>query len=253
MSHDDSEKFQLSIVVPVYNEELTVRSVIERICALDIHGGLDLIIVNDGSQDGTASILDELSNEHDLRVIHQPQNGGKGRAVRTGLAAAQGTHVLVFDADTEYDPADIPNLIQPLLNGRADVVYGVRLRGNNTMLPTFTHAVGNVVMTAAANLLFGTAISDLHTCLKLLPRPLLEAMDLREQGFGLDTEITCEMLRAGFRPYEVPAGYVGRSKEEGKKIKLSDALECFVVMFRVRMRPMTRPGLRDRSLAPRVR
>lgn len=253
MSDNKTEAFLLSIVVPVFNEERTVKRVIQGICALDLHGGLDLIVVNDGSSDGTPRILDDLARTHAIRVIHQPVNGGKGRAVQAGLAAARGTHLLVFDADTEYDPADIPALIKPLLSGRADVVYGVRQRGNHTMLPTFTHAVGNMVMTAAANILYGTAISDLHTCLKLLPRPLFESMKLREQGFGLDTEITCEMLRAGFRPFEIPVGYVGRSKEEGKKIKMSDALECFAVMARVRTRPMTRPGLRDRSLAPRVR
>ena len=249
----EAGRFLLSIIVPAYNEERTVGSVVERILALELHGGVDLIVVNDGSTDRTREILDALPASPSLRVIHQPANAGKGQAVRTGLSHARGTHILVFDADTEYDPDDIPALTRPLISGRAEVVYGVRLGGNNTMLPTFVHAFGNTVMTTAANVLFGTAISDLHTCLKLLPRPLLEAMDLREQGFGLDTEITCEMLRMGYRPFELPVSYVGRSVEEGKKIKLSDALECFVVMAKVRTRPITRPGLRDRSLAPRVK
>jgi glycosyltransferase involved in cell wall biosynthesis len=253
MKNDTALPFLLTVVVPIFNEERTVRDVVNRICSLNLPGGLDLILVNDGSTDSTPKILDELAAENNLRVIHQPSNGGKGKAVRTGIQAATGTHVLVFDADTEYDPLDIPRLVQPLLTGRAEVVYGVRQRGNQTMLPTLTHAVGNIVMTASANILFSTAISDLHTCLKLLPRPLLQSMTLREQGFGLDTEITCEMLRAGFRPFEIPVGYVGRSKEEGKKIKFSDALQCFAVMIRVRTRPITRPGLRNRSLAPRVR
>jgi len=252
MGGTDAGNFKLTVVVPVYNEETTVRQVVERLLSLKLQGGLELIIVNDGSIDGTAAILDDIQEEHEIRVIHQPKNGGKGTAVRTGIASATGSHVLVFDADTEYDPYDIQAMIAPVLNGRADLVYGVRLRGIHTMMPTFAHAFGNTVMTAAVNVLYGTAISDLHTCLKMVPRPLLESLSLREHGFGLDTEITCEILRAGFRPFEVPVGYVGRSKEEGKKIKLSDAFECFLVMSRVRLRPMTRPGLRDRSLAPRV-
>lgn len=252
MSKDVSIPFLLSIVVPIYNEERTVRDVVARICELDIPGGLDLILVNDGSTDGSSEILEELKAIYKLQVIDLRENGGKGRAVRRGVKAAVGTHVLVFDADTEYDPGDIIKLVKPLLSGRADVVYGVRLRGIYTLLPTLTHAIGNRVMTSSVNLLYGTAISDLHTCLKLFPRPLLESMVLKEEGFGLDTEMTCEMLRAGYRPFEVPVGYVGRSKEEGKKIKVSDAVECFIVMLRVRSRLMTKPGLRDRSLAPRV-
>ena len=253
MSTNEPKAFLLSIIIPAYNEERTVQGVIEEILSLDIHGGLDLIVVNDGSSDGTESILKGFEGRAGVRIINHGVNKGKGQAVRSGIAAATGSHALVFDADSEYDPKDIKDLIPPLLTRRADVVYGVRLRGQRTILPTFVHAFGNQAMTGALNVLYGTAISDLHTCLKLLPLPLLRSMTLRELGFGLDTEITCEMLRHGFRPYEIPVSYVGRSREEGKKIKLSDAVECILVLMKVRLRPMTRPGLRNRSLAPQVR
>jgi glycosyltransferase involved in cell wall biosynthesis len=179
-------------------------------------------------------------------------NRGKGAAVRTGIEAATGSHVLIFDADDEYDPHDIAGLVIPLINGRAEVVYGTRLRGHGTIHPTLVHSLGNKLMTGTANVLYGSAISDLHTCLKLLPIPLLKEMNLTEEGFGLDTEITAEMLRRGWRPYELPISYVGRSKEEGKKIGAFDAVDCFRILFKVRRRGRVRPGLRDRRLSPPV-
>ena len=249
----DSPVFLLSIVMPAYNEEASVAQVVHNILALKIPGGIDLIVVNDGSKDSTGELLAELDSAHPFTIIHHPKNRGKGAAVRTGIAAARGTHLLVFDADTEYNPLDIPVLAMPIVTNRAEVVYGARVRGHHTLMPTMIHAMGNKIMTSAANILFHSAISDLHTCLKLIPLPLLRSLKLDEQGFGLDTEITAELLRHGFRPYEISVSYVGRSKEEGKKIKSSDALRCFYVLLKVRVRGVTRPGLRDKTLAPRVR
>jgi glycosyltransferase involved in cell wall biosynthesis len=179
-------------------------------------------------------------------------NRGKGAAILTAIERATGTHLLVFDADSEYDPADISSLVAPIATGRAEVVYGARVRGWRTNFPSLFYAVGNRVMTEFANVLYGSAISDLHTCLKLLPLPLLREMKLKERGFGLDTEISAEMLRLGFRPYEVPASYVGRTREEGKKIRLRDAVRCVMVLLKVRTRGRTRYGARDRSLVPPV-
>jgi hypothetical protein len=243
--------FKLTIVVPVYNEEHTVSQVLESLIAQPIPGDFEIIVVDDGSTDRTTEMLQASWHHRHVHVRHET-NRGKGAAVRTGISRASGTHVLVFDADSEYDPADIPKLIAPILSGRAEVVYGVRVRGAGTLFPSFINLLGNRLMTGAANLLYGSALSDLHTCLKLLPMPMLNLMPLKEEGFGLDTEISAEMLRRGFRPFEVPVSYVGRSKEEGKKIRLSDAFRCLEVLCRVRLRGRTPYGLRNKAIAPRV-
>lgn len=244
-------EFLLSIVMPAYNEEETVLSVISTLLTVPMPAPIELIVVDDGSKDRTGALLATVTDPR-VRVVSHQVNQGKGAAVRTGVAAAIGSHVLVFDADLEYDPNDIAGLIAPLLTNRAELVYGVRLRGINTIHPTAMHAFGNWLMTQTTNVLYGSAISDLHTCLKLLPLPLMRSLTLSETGFGRDTEITAEVLRRGFRPYELPVSYVGRSKEEGKKIGGSDAVRCFYVLAKVRLRGVTRPGLRDRRLVPAV-
>ena len=244
--------FKLSIIVPAYNEERSVRSVLERLAGLDAQAPYEVIVVDDGSSDDTYNRAVEFAGET-FKILRHVTNRGKGAAVRSGIEHARGSHVLIFDADDEYDHKDIPKLIQPLLSGRAEVVYGARMRGHGTIHPTLIHALGNYIMTATANILYGSAISDLHTCLKLLPLPLLKDMELTEEGFGLDTEITAEILRRGWRPYELPISYVGRSKEEGKKIGAKDAVECFRILFQVRRRGRVRPGKRDKRLSPPVR
>jgi len=243
--------FKLTIVVPVYNEEHTVRQVLEALIAQSIPGDFEIIVVDDGSTDRTTDILQASWHNRHVCVRHET-NRGKGAAVRTGISRASGTHLLVFDADSEYDPADIPKLIAPILSGRAEVVYGVRVRGAGALFPSFVNVLGNRLMTAAANFIYDSAISDLHTCLKLLPIPLLRLMRLEEEGFGLDTEVSAELLRRGFRPFEVPVSYVGRSREEGKKIRLADAFRCLEVLVRVRLRGRTPYGTRDKSIVPRV-
>jgi glycosyltransferase involved in cell wall biosynthesis len=248
-----TQPFKLSVVVPVYNEAPTVQKVIESVVALggDVPGHLEVLIVNDGSTDGTREVIDAVAPEGVI-VLHQSVNRGKGSAVKAGLAASTGTHLLIFDADTEYDASDIPRLVKPLVAGRAEVVYGSRKAGFGTVHPTLIHAVGNRVMTFAANVLFGSAISDLHTCLKLIPIELARSFELQEDGFGLDTEISAELLRAGFRPFELPISYVGRSAEEGKKIRFSDAFRSIYVLVKVRLRGRVPYGQRDRSLLPRL-
>lgn len=247
-----AKPFRLSIVVPSYNEQSTILGVLDSLLALDIPGKeLEVIVVDDGSTDGTPALLDAFDDSRLVKIQH-PRNRGKGAAVRTGISVAKGSHLLIFDADSEYDIADIPRLVAPILTGRAEVVYGSRMSGFGTVHPSLWHAVGNRAMTIFANVMFGSAISDLHTCLKLLPMPLLKSFTLDEAGFGLDTEVSAEVLRAGFRPFEIPISYVGRSKEDGKKIRFSDALRCVYVIIKVRMRPVTSYGKRDRSLAPPV-
>jgi glycosyltransferase involved in cell wall biosynthesis len=244
--------FGLSIVVPSYNEEDTILRVLDALLSLDMPGKkLEVIVVNDGSTDQTRRCVESIEDSR-LTIIDHPRNMGKGVAVRTGISAAKGTHLLIFDADSEYDVEDIPRLVTPILSGRAEVVFGSRMSGFGTVHPSLWHSVGNRAMTSMANVLFGCAISDLHTCLKLLPTPLLNSFDLDEKGFGLDTEISAEVLRAGFRPFEVPISYVGRSKEEGKKIRFLDAFRCVYILLKVRFRPVTPYGQRNRSLTPRV-
>jgi glycosyltransferase involved in cell wall biosynthesis len=244
--------FGLSIIVPSYNEHLTISQVLDALLSLDIPGKkLEIIVVNDGSTDATQDVVDSFEGSR-LVLIHHSSNLGKGAAVRTGIAAATGSHVLIFDADSEYDVNDIPRLVSPILCGRAEVVYGSRMSGFGTVHPSLWHSVANKAMTNLANVLFGSAISDLHTCLKLLPIPLLRSFSLDENGFGLDTQISAEVLRAGFRPFEVPISYVGRSKEDGKKIRFGDALRCVYVLVKVRFLPRTSYGQRNRSLAPLV-
>jgi glycosyltransferase involved in cell wall biosynthesis len=251
-SSSPEARFRLSVVVPAYNEQSTLFEVLDSLLSLDIPGKeLEIIVVNDGSTDGTQSLLDSFDDSR-LVKLHHATNLGKGAAVRKGIATAKGTHLLIFDADHEYDVADIPRLVTPILSGRAEVVYGNRMSGFGTVHPSLWHSVGNKAMTLVANLLFSSAISDLHTCLKLVPMPLLRSFELNEGGFGLDTEISAEVLRAGFRPFEVPISYVGRSNEDGKKIRFSDAIRCVYVLFKVRTRPVTSYGKRDRRLAPKV-
>ncbi|HVA99855.1 MAG TPA: glycosyltransferase family 2 protein [Acidimicrobiales bacterium] len=244
--------FGLSIIMPAYNEDRTILRVLDDLLSLDIPGKkLEIIVVNDGSTDATRTHVESIDDPR-LVLIHHSANLGKGAAVRAGIAAATGSHVLIFDADFEYDVNDVPRLVTPLLTGRAEVVYGSRMSGFGTVHPSLWHSVGNKAMTAMANVLFGSAISDLHTCLKLLPTPLLRSFDLEENGFGLDTEISAEALRAGFRPFEVPVSYVGRSAEEGKKIKIHDAIRCVYILIKVRCQPHTPYGKRDRTLSPKV-
>ena len=244
--------FGLTIIVPSYNEHLTIGRVLDALLSLDMPGKkLEIIVVNDGSTDATRECIESFDDPR-LVAINHPANLGKGAAVRDGIAAATGSHVLIFDADHEYDVNDISRLVIPILSGRAEVVYGSRMSGFGTVHPSLWHSVGNKAMTGLANVLFGSAISDLHTCLKLVPVPLLRSFDLDEDGFGLDTQISAEVLRAGFRPFEVPISYVGRSKEEGKKIHFSDALRCVFVLVKVRTRSRTAYGQRNRSLTPLV-
>ena len=244
--------FGLSIIVPAYNEARTILRVLDDLLCLDIPGKrLEIIVVNDGSTDATKRQVESVDDSR-LVTIHHEANLGKGAAVRAGIAVATGSHVLIFDADHEYDVNDVPRLVNPLVTGRAEIVYGSRMSGFGTVHPSLWHSVGNKAMTLMANVLFGSAISDLHTCLKLLPTPLLRSFNLVENGFGVDTEISAEALRAGFRPFELPVSYVGRSAEEGKKIKFQDAFRCVYILIKVRLRPNTSYGKRDRNLCPQV-
>lgn len=225
----------LTIVMPVHNEENTILDAVQAILAANIPCEFELLVINDGSTDATHSLIESL-DDHRVRYVQQHCNLGKGAAVRAAVALATGTHLLVFDADLEYDASDIASVVTPVIEGRAEVVYGVRVSGMRTVFPSLTYALGNTFTTLAANLMYGSYMTDMHTCLKLVPVQLLRSMELREYGFGLDSEITGEILRRGYRPFEVPVSYSARSHTEGKKIRPSDGLRCLYVLAKVRKR-----------------
>jgi dolichol-phosphate hexosyltransferase len=224
----------LSIVMPVYNESGTVRSAIERVLAVDYPCPVELVVIDDGSTDDTAEILQELSGRG-MRLLRHPRNIGKGAAVRSGVAAAAGTHMIILDADLEYSPDDIPAMLGPVLRGRADHVFGTRVFGLNTRYQSFRFAMGGRALTLVANILYDSCVTDMHTCLKLLPVADFQALRLSENGFGLDTEISARLLRSGLRPFEVPVSYDGRSIEQGKKLNWRDGVRCLSILIRVRV------------------
>ncbi len=235
------ETVKLSIVMPAFNEARTIRGAVDHVLATTYPCDIELIVVDDGSDDRTAELLEDVVDPR-LVVHRHVRNMGKGAAILTGIRVAEGTHLLPFDADMEYSAHDIARLLQPVLDKRCDVVYGTRLFGVNTVYRSFRYKLGNQAMTFAANVLFDSALSDLHSCLKLVPLPMLRQMRLVELGFGLDTEITANVLRFGSRPFEVPVSYHARSRLEGKKINWRDAVRCIRVLGRVRMAPDPRPA-----------
>ena len=230
---DEYPKLKLSILMCAFNEQQTISRAVREVLAIKYPCEIELIVVDDGSSDATAALVSRIK---DSRVIlhRHPENRGKGAALRTAVSLATGTHVLPFDADLEYTPKDIPRLIEPVLTGRFDVVYGARLFGYNTVYQSFRYAVGNRMLTTMTNVLFDSYLSDMHTCLKLVPLGIFSNLVLREDGFGLDTELTAILLRLGVRPFEVPVSYYSRSHAQGKKINWRDAVVCLRILFRVR-------------------
>jgi dolichol-phosphate hexosyltransferase len=226
--------FKLSILMPAFNEEATIVRAVAEILTTDYPCAIELIVVDDGSTDSTGALLAQMYDER-LIVHRHDTNQGKGAALRSALSLASGTHIVPFDADLEYAAEDIPRLVEPVLAGRCSVVYGTRLFGCNTVYQTYRYALGNRLLTRIANILFNAYLSDLHTCLKMLPLPMLKSLKLKEKGFGLDTEITALLLRQGLRPFEVPVRYYSRSHAQGKKITWRDAVICAWILFRVRL------------------
>ena len=227
---------KLSVLMAAYNEAPTITIAVEGVLAVAAACPceLELIVVDDGSTDGTWEQLRQIDDDR-LRLYRHDRNSGKGSAILTALTAATGTHILPFDADLEYDPEDIPRLIRPVLRGRCDVVYGARLFGFNTVYQSYLYAVGNRFLTRLANVLFDAHLSDLHTCLKLIPRSMVSELKLNSPGFGFDTEITAILLRRGVRPFEVPISYYSRPRARGKKITWRDGVTCIRILLRVRL------------------
>jgi glycosyltransferase involved in cell wall biosynthesis len=227
--------FKLSVVVPVYNEERWIRKVVRRVQAVPIPK--EIILVDDFSTDGTRAILKEMEADADLRVFYQPKNQGKGAALREGFRHATGDVVIVQDADLEYDPAEYPRLIQPIVEGRADVVYGSRFIGETHRVLYFWHSIGNMVLTLMSNLFTDLNLTDMETCYKVFRREVIQGVKLRSNRFGFEPEITAKIARKrnpAWRVYETPISYSGRTYEEGKKIGLKDAISAFFCILRFR-------------------
>ncbi len=222
----------MSVIVPVYNERTTVAEIVRRVRAVDLPLVIDVVVVDDGSSDGTDKVLAAIEDST-VRVISHEANRGKGAAIRTGLAHAHGDLVVVQDADLEYDPDDWSHLLDPILRRKSFVVYGSRFTGERkNMMPL--HWIGNRFLSLVTNLLYSSTLSDMETCYKLFDRRVLEGITVVSNRFEFEPEITAKVLRRGFRIYEVPISYAGREPDEGKKITWRDGFGALKALVRFR-------------------
>ena len=218
--------------MPVYNEGATLAAALKRVLDVDYPCDVEVVAVDDGSTDGTAAVLAAVDDPR-VTVHRHAVNAGKGAAIRTAGTIATGDWIIMCDADLEYSPEEIPLLLQPVLRGEAQVVYGTRSFGSHNAY-SFWYVMGNKGVTLCANLMFNAYISDLETCFKLMPLKLYRELDVQAAGFGMEAEITGKLLRRGVRPYEVPISYKARSREEGKKLTWKDGVEAIWILARIR-------------------
>jgi glycosyltransferase involved in cell wall biosynthesis len=224
----------LSVLIPVYNEKATVLELLRRVEAVELPVDKQVVMVDDGSTDGTRDILKGLAPSRATVVLHE-RNRGKGAALRTALEHATGDLVIVQDADLEYDPADFPQMLAPLLDGRADAVYGSRFLGGPHRVLLFWHYFGNKLFTLITNILYDINLTDMGTCYKAFVTDKLKALPLRSERFGIEAEITAKICKRRFRIYEVPISYSGRTYAEGKKITWKDGFSYLRCLLRYRV------------------
>jgi glycosyltransferase involved in cell wall biosynthesis len=224
---------KLSVVIPAYNERDTIAEIVERVRRTPWEK--EIIVVDDGSTDGTREALDGLDAADELRVLKHDENRGKGAALRTGFQHATGDVVLVQDADLEYDPGDYAALLEPILDGRADVVYGSRFLGGPHRVLFFWHSVGNRFLTLLSNALTNLNLTDMETCYKVFRREVLDGIRLRSDRFGFEPEFTAKVARRRLRVYEVPISYSGRTYDEGKKITWRDGVKAVFALLWFRL------------------
>jgi len=222
----------LSVIIPVYNEITTINTIVERVLETGLAD--EIIIVDDGSTDGTRDLLASLEDHSCIRVIFHAQNLGKGAAVRSGIFAATGNLVLIQDADLEYDPHDFPVLLKPIQEGKADVVYGSRFLGGPRRVTMFWHMLANKLLTLTTNLLYDTILSDMETGYKVFRREIYEKIKLRSNRFDFEPEFTAKILKIKARIFEVPITFNPRDYEEGKKIKMKDAFQAAWTLLKYR-------------------
>jgi glycosyltransferase involved in cell wall biosynthesis len=231
---DQLRQVRLSVVMPVYNEAPTVEVSIRRVRSVPLN--IELICVDDGSRDGTQAVLQKLKDAGVIdQLVLQPENRGKGFAVRTGIKAASGEVIVIQDADLEYDPMDLPGLLVPIVDGRADVVFGSRFLGGPHRVLYFWHSVGNGLLTLISNMFTDVNLTDMETCYKMARADLLKSLPLKTDRFGIEPELTARFAQARARIYEVPISYDGRTYAEGKKIGWKDGVAAFWHIFRSNM------------------
>jgi glycosyltransferase involved in cell wall biosynthesis len=222
----------LSVVMPVFNERETIDEIIRRVLAVPMR--IELVVVDDGSTDGTSDILVALQRELGFVLLKQPRNMGKGAALRRGFEAVSGDLVVIQDADLEYSPEEYPQLTELIREGRADVVFGSRFLGRHRVF-LFTHYLGNRLLTFITNVLYNTMLTDMETCYKVMRVDVLRSMTLESNGFGIEPELTAKIFKRGYRVYEVPITYDGRGYEQGKKITWRDGIVALWVLLKYRV------------------